>query len=144
MGLLDDLNVMVDTVKATVSGGIELYEVQELVKEILADAETFMEDNELQEEDVALYNEWVDASLAAEEAGKEEKTALENAALRKALLFIEQYKEYDDVAGEIKEKCDKALEGYAKAKGRIEGLFTQFTDDESVKEMIHKALDKEL
>lgn len=144
MGLFDALNAVVDTVKTTVEAGKEMYRVQELVNEIMESADKFTDEYALTEEDAALYDAWVAVYNESVDAEGDEKTKLEDEALKKALVFIQEYQNYDDVSDEIKAKCAEALEGYTKVKGDIAGLFNKYTDDEEAKEKIRKAVDESM
>ena len=144
MGLFDAFNAMVDTVKTTVEAGKELYHVQELVNEIMESADSFTDEYTLTEEDTELYDAWVAVHNEAVDAEGDEKSKLEDEALKKALVFIQEYQNYDDVSEEIKGKCAEAIDGYTKVKGDIAGLFNKYTDDEEAQEKIRQAVDESM
>lgn len=144
MGLFDAFNAMVDTVKTTVEAGKELYHVQELVNEIMESADRFTDEYTLTEEDTELYDAWVAVHNEAVDAEGDEKSKLEDEALKKALVFIQEYQNYDDVSEEIKGKCAEAIDGYTKVKGDIAGLFNKYTDDEEAQEKIRQAVDESM
>lgn len=140
MGFFDSIKVFADTVKTTVSVGMDMYEQGEKIEAVFKTLDDYRDD--LTEVQADLLDEWLAAKETKEEAQGHEKKEAESQQDAAALSLIENILREENLPEEVLAPCREVLTAQKNAEEGIAELFNKHTDDEKVKAKVREATHK--